>query len=88
MDYSKMLNEAQQSVAYWAEIPRGDFSEELYRAMREQKINKSQLVSRSDITRDFLMRALNGTATLTIFSMAKIAKALGYQVRIRFEPID
>ncbi|MEJ2367974.1 MAG: helix-turn-helix transcriptional regulator [Acidobacteriota bacterium] len=84
--YAKMIEEAQQSPEYWAEIAIGDFTEELWRLLEEKNMSRAELARRLGTSPAYITKVLRGHANFTLASMAKIAHALDSQVRVRLVP--
>ena len=59
--------------------------EDIYQAMEEERISKSQLAERLGKSRQYVGRVLNETANFTLKSIARIAAALERDVVLRLK---
>jgi len=62
---------------------KGQFVADVYRAMDEMGINKSELADRLGKSKQYVGRILNETANFTIETLAEISCSLGRKVAIR-----
>jgi transcriptional regulator with XRE-family HTH domain len=66
---------------------KAQFVEDIYKAMEEQHLNRSQLAEKLGKTRQYVGRVLNENANFTLETLAEIACALGMHVAARmFSP--
>ena len=86
--YSKLLRQARQSVAYWAQIAKRDFTDDLLKVMGDADVNQARLARLLNVSPQFVTKILRTNANLTIETMAKIALVLGCQVRIHIASRD
>ena len=56
------------------------FNDDVCNAMSDKKINRSELGRRIGTTRAYISRMLNGTPNMTLFTMVKVACALGKEL--------
>lgn len=85
-DYQKLFRDAEASSEYWAEVAIGDFTEEICRLLDEKPTTRAELARRLGTTPAYVTKVLRGNANFTLASMAKIALALGSQVRVHLAP--
>lgn len=85
--YRKMLEEARQSVDYWAEGAIVEFTESLWARMEEEKVSRAELARRLGTSKAYVTKVLGGNANFTLYSLAKLALAVGGKVRVSVEPI-
>ncbi len=64
-----------------------DMTELLSAAMEDKGITKSELAKRLGKTKGFVTQVLSGNRNLTLRTIADIADALGFRVRVRREPL-
>jgi ribosome-binding protein aMBF1 (putative translation factor) len=64
-----------------------DVTELLSAAMEDKRITKSELAKRLGKTKGFITQVLSGNRNLTLRTIADIADALGFRVRVRREPL-
>lgn len=86
--YRKMIEEARQSVDYWAEGSIVEFTEALWARMEEEGVSRAELARRLGTSKAYVTKVLGGNANFTLYSMAKLALAVGGKVRIGIEPIS
>jgi transcriptional regulator with XRE-family HTH domain len=82
-----MLEEARQSVDYWAEGSIVEFTEALWARMEEEKVSRAELARRLGTSKAYVTKVLGGNANFTLYSLAKLALAVGAKVRVSIEPI-
>jgi len=85
--YWKMFEEAEQSVDYWAEGSIVEFTEALWARMEEEKVSRAELARRLGTSKAYVTKVLGGNANFTLYSLAKLALAVGGKVRVSIEPI-
>ncbi len=85
--YRKMFEEARQSVDYWAEGAIVEFTESLWARMEEEKVSRAELARRLGTSKAYVTKVLGGNANFTLYSLAKLALAVGGKVRVSIEPI-
>jgi transcriptional regulator with XRE-family HTH domain len=78
----ELFEKARQHDDYWAEGLIIDFTEELARWMKEKKISRSELAARIGHSPAYITKVLRGNANFTATTMAKLAKAVGAEVRL------
>ena len=64
-----------------------DVTELLSAAMEEKQISKSELAARLGKSKGFVTQVLSGNRNLTLRTIADIADALGFRVRVGREPL-
>lgn len=84
--YRKMVEEARQSVDYWAEGSIVEFTEALWARMEEEKVSRAELARRLGTSKAYITKVLGGNANFTLHSLSKLALAVGAHVRISLEP--
>lgn len=62
-------------------------AELISRLMEERDVNKKQLAERLGKSRPFITQLLSGGRNLTLRTIARVAYALGYRLRLSLEPI-
>ena len=86
--YARALGLATKSVAYWAQLAKRDFTDDLLKVMADTGVNQARLAKLLHVSPQFITKVLRTNANLTIETMAKIALTLGCQVRIHIAPRD
>jgi plasmid maintenance system antidote protein VapI len=86
--YARALRLATKSVAYWAQLAKRDFTDDLLKVMADTGVNQARLAKLLHVSPQFITKVLRTNANLTIETMAKIALTLGCQVRIHIAPRD
>lgn len=84
--FKQLFEEARQHDDYWTEGLIVEFTEELARWMKEKKVSRSELAVRIGHSPAYITKALRGNANFTAATMAKLAKAVGAEVRIHLAP--
>jgi transcriptional regulator with XRE-family HTH domain len=85
--YRKMFEEAEQSVDYWAEAAIVEFTEALWARMEDEKVSRAELARRLGTSKAYVTKVLGGNANFTLYSLAKLALAVGAKVRVSIDPI-
>jgi plasmid maintenance system antidote protein VapI len=80
--YRVLLKQRHRTPAYWSQIARRDFTEDLLRWMETRGLNQARLAEALNVSSQFITKVLRTNANLTIETMTKLALALGCQVRI------
>lgn len=80
--YSSLLAKTRKTVAFWAQVAKRDFTDDLLEWMERRKIKQARLAELLDVSPQFVTKVLRTNANLTIETMTKLAMALGCQVRI------
>lgn len=86
--YKKLLQQARRSLAFWTQIAKRDFTEDLLAWMAERGVSQARLAQLLDVSPQFVTKVLRTNANLTIETMVKIAAALNCQVRVHIAPRD
>jgi len=86
--FKQLFEEARQHDDYWTEGLIVDFTEELARWMKEKKVTRSELAARIGHSPAYITKVLRGNANFTAATMAKLAKAVGAEVRIHLAPSE
>lgn len=86
--YEKMLEEAEDSIEYWAEGAVLDFTEGLARVMEQHDISRAELAKRVGTSPSYITKVFGGDANFTIETMTKFALAIDQVVRIHIAPKD
>lgn len=84
--FSELFKEARQHDDYWSEGLVIEFTEELARLMEERKISRSALAEKIGHSPAYVTKVLRGNANFTVATMAKLARAVGSEVRIHLAP--
>lgn len=61
-------------------------TEEIWKAMEEAGINKTDLANKMAATKGYVSQILNGSRNMTLRTLADICFALDYQPTLRLEP--
>jgi transcriptional regulator with XRE-family HTH domain len=83
--WRQMIEEAEKSVAYWAEGPIVQFTEDICGLMEEQGITRAELARRLGTSRAYITKIMGGNASFSLNMMVKVAMAVGGEVRLRVE---
>jgi len=80
--YGDLLKRTRRSLAYWVQIAKRDFTDDLLRWMEERGVNQARLAEMLNVSPQFITKVMRTNANLTIETMTKLALALDCQVRI------
>ena len=61
-------------------------TEEIWKAMEEVDVNKTELASKMGTTKGYVSQVLSGSRNMTLRTLADICFALDYQPTLRLEP--
>lgn len=75
-DFNKNLKKAQKFTAYYEEDMLLDVSTRIIDVMEKQKITRSHLAKKMDVSPAYITKILRGHANMSIESLAKVAFAL------------
>jgi transcriptional regulator with XRE-family HTH domain len=84
-DFQKLLAGTRESAAYAEESALLEFTEELVRRMERDGVSRAELARRLGCSPAHVTQILRGPSNFTLASMARIAQALGCQLRFRLE---
>ncbi len=85
--FQKMVAEAEATPEFWAEGAILEFTEALWARMEEEGVARAELARRLGTSKAYVTKVLGGNANFTLYSLAKLALAVGGKVRISIEPI-
>lgn len=85
LDFAVMMERARSRDTYWTECAVIEFTEELCRAMEAQSITRAELARRLDVSPAFITKVLRGDGNLTVETMAKLARAVGTELRMHLQ---
>lgn len=85
-DYHQLIQQAEASPEYWAEVAIGDFTEEICRLLQEKRMTRADLARELGTSPAYVTKVLRGNANFTLASMAKLAMALDTRVAIHLAP--
>lgn len=84
--FTRLIREAERDPAYWAERAILRVTEEICQAMDQRGITRAELSRRLDASPPYVTKILRGDANLTVESLARIALALGGEVKFHIAP--
>jgi len=82
--YNKFLAKARATPEYLAEYKKLEISDQIFKLMKNLGINQKELAKRMKVSESYVSRILNANANLSVLSMAKIAKAFGCDLIIKY----
>lgn len=80
--YRKFIREAEAKPEYAAAAVVYDFTEDIWNLMEAQGLSRSELAARLGASPAYVTKILRGNANFTLVSMAKLASALGAELRV------
>ena len=80
--FADLFAEAEKLPEYWAAGLEIEFTEELCRVMEERGISRAELARRAGTSAAYVTKVLRGSTNFTLATMAKLARALGMEVRL------
>ena len=86
--FHNLVDEARQSPDYWVEIPIIEFTQEISALMEKQGMSRAELARRLGSSRAYVTKLLDGSANFTLYTMTKVAMALGAAVHVHLAPRD
>jgi plasmid maintenance system antidote protein VapI len=84
--FHQMVEEARQSPDYWVEVPIIEFTQEVSSLMEKQGVSRAELARRLETSRAYVTKLLDGNANFTLYTMTKVAMALGTAVHVHLAP--
>jgi transcriptional regulator with XRE-family HTH domain len=84
--FQALFDEAKKSPAYWVERAELEFTEELERRMEREGVSRAELARRIGCSPAYITKILRGSTNFTLESMARIAFALGCELRTHLQP--
>ncbi|MBI4660753.1 MAG: helix-turn-helix transcriptional regulator [Verrucomicrobia bacterium] len=82
-----LLARARGSKAYALEGVKLEFTEQIVALMEAAGVSKAMLAARLAVAPAYVTKVLGGTTNFTLESMAKIARALGAELRLQLKPM-
>ena len=82
----ELFEEAEKHPDFHKELAILEFTEELWRVMREQGVTGTELGRRIGSSQAYVSRVLNGGANFTLGSMTKLAMGLGMELKMHLAP--
>ena len=80
--YGQLLKKTRQSLTYWTQIAKRDFTDDLLRWMEQRQVSQARLAELVGVSPQYITKVLRTNANLTIETMTKLGMALGCQLRI------
>jgi transcriptional regulator with XRE-family HTH domain len=84
--WEKWSREGEEDPVYLAESLALELSIDVYRQMKEAGLNQARFAERLGVSKPYVSQVLQGKTNMTILTLAKIAKALGSDLRITLKP--
>jgi len=81
--FDNLYREAESQDDYWSAGAVHEFTEELCHRMDEQGITRVELARRLGSSPAYVTKVLRGNANFTLTTMAKLARALGCELRFQ-----
>jgi transcriptional regulator with XRE-family HTH domain len=86
MSFRGLLEEAQQHEDFWIEAAILEVTEAVARRMDELAISRSELARRLGSSPAYVTKILRGSASFTLATIVKLARALDCEVSISLAP--
>ena len=86
--FKQLFTQARKGQDYYVQGAILEFTEALYARMAAHSVSKAELANRLGTSRAYVTQLMGGNTNLTLRSMAKIALALGYELKIDLRPIS
>jgi len=86
--FKEMFADAPKTGDYYTELLKLGVTEEIYQLMTEQSITKSDLAGKMGCSPAYITKVLNGTANLTLYSLAHIVYNLNAKWCCKAVPLD
>ena len=80
-DLDALFADTKDSDTYLLESAKIDFTEEIYKCMKDKKLSRKALADKLGSSPAYVTKILRGNANFTLESMVKIAKAIGCELR-------
>lgn len=80
--HGDLLTQTHRSLAFWVQIAKRDFTENLLRWIEHRGVDQARLAEILDVSPRFITKVLRTNANLTIDTMTMLGLALDCQVRI------
>jgi transcriptional regulator with XRE-family HTH domain len=84
--FKELFERARKTDEYWLESSVLDFTEDLFRLMKERQVSRSELARRIEASPAYVTKVLRGNANFTLASMVKLARAFDHEVRVHLGP--
>lgn len=84
--FEGLFERAEERPAYWLELGKLEFTEEMLARMKERGITKGQLAVRLQAAPAFVTRLVSGRNNFTLATMVRVARALECEFRCHLQP--
>ena len=84
--YREWFRELEETPEYQTAGLEVEFTEELCRVMEERRMSRAELARRAGTSSAYITKILRGSTNFTLATMAKLALALGMEVRLHLAP--
>ena len=84
--FDDLYREAETHEDYWVAGAVHEFTEALCRRMDEQRLSRVDLARRLGTSPAYVTKILRGNANFTLATMARLAQALGSELRFQLAP--
>ena len=84
--FSSLFKWVKTQDTYWTELAIIQFTEEIVRYMKQDKVNRVQLAKRLKTKPSYITKLLSGENNFTIETMTKIALALDTELQLHLKP--
>lgn len=79
------MSTEEKPLAFWIDLARAGFEDDLHRLMRSAGVNRTELAEAAGVSPAFVSKVLNGSTNYTLKTMARLARADRGFTSVRFE---
>jgi len=87
--FRKAFEAARETVEYWMEHVRLDFTQEITEAIKSKNISQKDIAARMGKSEAYISKIMNSNSTnFTLKTMVQLCLALGSRITIKIEDIE
>jgi transcriptional regulator with XRE-family HTH domain len=83
--FKDAMESARKDFTFRLETIILEITEQVVKAMKEKRINRSKLAQRLNVSPAFVTKILNGTSNFTLKTLLSLADTLDLELKVRFE---
>ena len=87
-NFAQVVEKARKHDEYWLAGVMIEFTEMVCKFMEEQKMTRTDLAKKLDVSSAYITKLLRGNANVTLKTMVRLAKVFNKEIKIEFQNIE
>jgi transcriptional regulator with XRE-family HTH domain len=87
-NFAQIVEKAKKHDEYWIAGVMIEFTEMVCKFMEEQKMTRTDLAKKLDVSSAYITKLLRGNANVTLKTMVRLAKVFNKEIKIEFQNIE